>query len=628
MGRIIGIDLGTTNSEAAYMEGGRPTIIPSAEGSTFGGKMFPSVVAFTKDGERLVGEPAKRQSGLNPDGTVTRIKRKMGSDFRVTIGSKKYSPEDISAFILQKIKADAENFLGETVTEAVLTVPAYFNDSQRQATKDAGKIAGFNVQRIVNEPTAAALAYGLEKEGEHKIVVLDLGGGTFDVTIMEMGDGVFEVISTSGDTKLGGSDMDDAIVEYLAEDFSRKHGIDLRQDPKALQRLRDAGEKAKIELSGTLSTDVNLPYIWADTSGPKHLEMNLSRAKLQDLVEPILTRCDKPIRQAFKDAKMKYTDIDKVILVGGPTRMPITREYFERIIGKKAARGVDPMQCVAMGAAIQAGVLQGDVTDVLLLDVTPLTLGIETLGSVMTALIERNTTIPSRKSQTFSTAADNQPAVEIHVLQGERPMVQDNNTLGKFHLVGIPPAPRGIPQIEVTFDIDANGILKVSAKDMGTGNEQNITITSKTTLTKDEIEQKVREAEDFADKDKAKQELVQARNEADNLIYSSEKAIKELGDKVSDKEKGDIDAAKVDLREAMKSEDLETLKEAIEKFGKAIHGVTEKMYQEIAAKQQAEQAQQAGPTPGAGAATGDAGSSGAQQPDEDNVVDADYEVVD
>jgi len=423
MGRIIGIDLGTTNSEAAYMEGGRPTIIPSAEGSAFGGKMFPSVVAFTDDGERLVGEAAKRQSVLNPDGTVTRIKRQMGTDHRVKIGKKQYSPEEISAFILQKIKADAETFLGEAVTEAVITVPAYFNDSQRQSTKDAGKIAGFEVKRIINEPTAAALAYGLEKEGEHKIVVLDLGGGTFDVTIMEMGEGVFEVVSTSGDTHLGGSDMDDAIVDYLADDFQRKNGIDLRADPKALQRLRDAAEKAKIELSGTLSTEINLPYIWADTSGPKHMELKLSRAKLQDLVEPILNRCDAPIRQAFKDAKLKPSDMDKVILVGGPTRMPITREYFERVIGKKAARGVDPMQCVALGAAIQAGVLQGDVTDVLLLDVTPLTLGIETLGSVMTPLIERNTTIPTRKSQIFSTAADNQSAVEIHVLQGERPMV-------------------------------------------------------------------------------------------------------------------------------------------------------------------------------------------------------------
>ena len=623
MGRIIGIDLGTTNSEAAYMEGGRPTIIPSAEGSAFGGKMFPSVVAFTDDGERLVGEAAKRQSVLNPDRTVTRIKRQMGTDHRVKIGRKQYSPEEISAFILQKIKADAEAFLGEPVTEAVITVPAYFNDSQRQSTKDAGKIAGFEVKRIINEPTAAALAYGLEKEGEHKIVVLDLGGGTFDVTIMEMGEGIFEVVSTSGDTSLGGSDMDDAIVDFLADEFQGKHGIDLRADPKALQRLRDAAEKAKIELSGTLSTEINLPYIWADTSGPKHMELKFSRAKLQDLVEPILNRCDTPIRQAFKDAKMKPSEVDKVILVGGPTRMPITREYFERVIGKKAARGVDPMQCVALGAAIQAGVLQGDVTDVLLLDVTPLTLGIETLGSVMTPLIERNTTIPTRKSQIFSTAADNQPAVEIHVLQGERPMVQDNVALGKFHLVGIPPAPRGVPQIEVTFDLDANGIMNVSAKDLGTGNEQKITITSKTTLSKDEIEQKVRDAEAFADKDKEIKELIEARNQADNLIYTAEKAVKELGDKVSKKQKEAIEDAREKLREAMKGDDLKAIQDATEDFSKAIHEVTQLMYQEIAAKQQAEQAQQAGPTPGAEAASG-----GASEPEDDNVVDVEYEEVD
>ena len=605
------------------MEGGRPTIIPSAEGSAFGGKMFPSVVAFTDDGERLVGEAAKRQSVLNPDRTVTRIKRQMGTDHRVKIGRKQYSPEEISAFILQKIKADAEAFLGEPVTEAVITVPAYFNDSQRQSTKDAGKIAGFEVKRIINEPTAAALAYGLEKEGEHKIVVLDLGGGTFDVTIMEMGEGIFEVVSTSGDTSLGGSDMDDAIVDFLADEFQGKHGIDLRADPKALQRLRDAAEKAKIELSGTLSTEINLPYIWADTSGPKHMELKFSRAKLQDLVEPILNRCDTPIRQAFKDAKMKPSEVDKVILVGGPTRMPITREYFERVIGKKAARGVDPMQCVALGAAIQAGVLQGDVTDVLLLDVTPLTLGIETLGSVMTPLIERNTTIPTRKSQIFSTAADNQPAVEIHVLQGERPMVQDNVALGKFHLVGIPPAPRGVPQIEVTFDLDANGIMNVSAKDLGTGNEQKITITSKTTLSKDEIEQKVRDAEAFADKDKEIKELIEARNQADNLIYTAEKAVKELGDKVSKKQKEAIEDAREKLREAMKGDDLKAIQDATEDFSKAIHEVTQLMYQEIAAKQQAEQAQQAGPTPGAEAASG-----GASEPEDDNVVDVEYEEVD
>ena len=451
---IIGIDLGTTNSEAAYLEGGRPVIIPSAEGSTFGGKMFPSVVAFTKDGERIVGDPAKRQAVLNPENTIMHIKRKMGTKHRVTIKKKKYSPEEISAMILQKIKADSEDHLGVDINKAVITVPAYFNDNQRQATIDAGKIAGLEVERIINEPTAAALAYGLDKEGEYTAAVLDLGGGTFDVTIMEMDNGVFDVISTSGDNTLGGTDMDEAIIDYLADIFKEENGIDLRDDPAAKQRLRDAAEKAKIELSNTLKSTINLPYIWSDSSGPKHLEHDLSRAKLESIVGPVIAKCEKPIKRAFKDAKMKPGEVDKVILVGGPTRMPTVQKAFEKFVGRKAERGVDPMQCVAMGAAIQAGVLAGDVKDVVLLDVTPLTLGIETEGSVLTPLIDRNTTIPTNKSKIFSTAADNQPAVEIHVLQGERTMAADNDTLGRFQLLGIPPAARGIPQIEVSFDND------------------------------------------------------------------------------------------------------------------------------------------------------------------------------
>ena len=607
---IIGIDLGTTNSEAAHLEGGRPVIIPSAEGSTFGGKMFPSVVAFTKDGERIVGDPAKRQAVLNPENTIMHIKRKMGTKHRVTIKKKKYSPEEISAMILQKIKADAEAHLGVDIEKAVITVPAYFNDNQRQATIDAGKIAGLKVERIINEPTAAALAYGLDKEGEYTAAVLDLGGGTFDVTIMEMDNGVFDVVSTSGDNNLGGTDMDEAIIDYLADIFKEDNGIDLRDDPAAKQRLRDAAEKAKIELSNTLKATINLPYIWSDSSGPKHLEHDLSRAKLEDIVGAVIAKCEKPIKQAFKDAKMKPGDVDKVILVGGPTRMPVVQGAFEKFVGRKAERGVDPMQCVAMGAAIQAGVLAGDVKDVVLLDVTPLTLGIETEGSVLTPLIDRNTTIPTNKSKIFSTAADNQPAVEIHVLQGERTMAADNDTLGRFQLLGIPPAPRGIPQIEVTFDIDRNGVINVTAKDKGTDNEQKIEITSKSNLSDEEIEEKIKEAEKHADEDKNVRELVETRNQAESLIYATDKAIKDLGDKVDEETKTKVEESKEKLAVSMKEDDLDSMKKALEEFMEASQSIGQMAYQQAAEEQANNQpADDSAPV------------------DDDNVVDVDYEEV-
>ncbi len=607
---IIGIDLGTTNSEAAHLEGGRPVIIPSAEGSTFGGKMFPSVVAFTKDGERIVGDPAKRQAVLNPENTIMHIKRKMGTKHRVTIKKKKYSPEEISAMILQKIKADAEAHLGVDIEKAVITVPAYFNDNQRQATIDAGKIAGLKVERIINEPTAAALAYGLDKEGEYTAAVLDLGGGTFDVTIMEMDNGVFDVVSTSGDNNLGGTDMDEAIIDYLADIFKEDNGIDLRDDPAAKQRLRDAAEKAKIELSNTLKATINLPYIWSDSSGPKHLEHDLSRAKLEDIVGAVIAKCEKPIKQAFKDAKMKPGDVDKVILVGGPTRMPVVQGAFEKFVGRKAERGVDLGGCVIMEEAIQAGVLAGDVKDVVLLDVTPLTLGIETEGSVLTPLIDRNTTIPTNKSKIFSTAADNQPAVEIHVLQGERTMAADNDTLGRFQLLGIPPAPRGIPQIEVTFDIDRNGVINVTAKDKGTDNEQKIEITSKSNLSDEEIEEKIKEAEKHADEDKNVRELVETRNQAESLIYATDKAIKDLGDKVDEETKTKVEESKEKLAASMKEDDLDSMKKALEEFMEASQSIGQMAYQQAAEEQANNQpADDSAPV------------------DDDNVVDVDYEEV-
>ncbi len=608
---IIGIDLGTTNSEAAHLEGGRPVIIPSAEGSTFGGKMFPSVVAFTKDGERIVGDPAKRQAVLNPENTIMHIKRKMGTKHRVTIKKKKYSPEEISAMILQKIKADSEAHLGVDIEKAVITVPAYFNDNQRQATIDAGKIAGLKVERIINEPTAAALAYGLDKEGEYTAAVLDLGGGTFDVTIMEMDNGVFDVVSTSGDNNLGGTDMDEALIDYFADIFKTDNGIDLRDDPAAKQRLRDAAEKAKIELSNTLKSTINLPYIWSDSSGPKHLEHDLTRAKLEDIVGSVIAKCEKPIKQAFKDAKMKPGEVDKVILVGGPTRMPVVQKAFEKFVGRKAERGVDPMQCVAMGAAIQAGVLAGDVKDVVLLDVTPLTLGIETEGSVLTPLIDRNTTIPTNKSKIFSTAADNQPAVEIHVLQGERTMAADNDTLGRFQLLGIPPAPRGIPQIEVSFDIDRNGVISVTAKDKGTDNEQHIEITSKSNLSDEEIEEKIKEAEKHADEDKDARELIETRNQAESFIYATEKAIKDLGDKVDDDTKSKVEESKEKLEATMKEDDLDAMKKALEEFMEASQAIGQMAYQQAAEEQAQNQPE----------------GAESESVDDDNVVDVDYEEV-
>jgi molecular chaperone DnaK len=580
MSKIIGIDLGTSNSAAAVMQGDTPVIIPSAEGTTLGGKAFPSYVAFTPEGELLVGEPARRQAVSNPEGTIFAAKRKMGTDFKWKIFGKEYTPQQISAFILQKIKRDAESFLGEPVTKAVITVPAYFNDAQRQATKDAGAIAGLEVVRIINEPTAAALAYGLDKvqEKDQQLLVFDLGGGTLDVTIMNFGQGVFEVVATSGDTQLGGSDMDNAIIDYIVEEFKRKEGIDLRKDKMAMQRLKEAAEKAKIELSSTLETEINLPFITADAQGPKHLLMKLTRAKLEELVRPIVERCRGPLERALADAKLTPADIEKIILVGGPTRMPIVQRFVEDFIGKKVERGVDPMECVAKGAAIQGAVLAGEVKDILLLDVTPLTLGIETLGGVFTPLIERNTTIPTSKSQIFSTAADNQTSVEIHVLQGERPMAADNRTLGRFILDGIPPAPRGVPQIEVTFDIDANGILTVTAKDKATGKSQNIVIRDSSALSKEEIERMRKEAEMYAAEDRKRKELVELRNQADTIIYIAEKSLREAGDKVPSDIRQSVEEKIEAVKKVKDGSDITTLKKALDELNQEISKIGQAMY--------------------------------------------------
>ncbi|MFH5909542.1 molecular chaperone DnaK [Clostridium perfringens] len=617
MSKIIGIDLGTTNSCVAVMEGGEPVVITNSEGA----RTTPSVVSFQANGERLVGQVAKRQAITNPDKTIMSIKRHMGTDYKVNIDGKDYTPQEISAMILQKLKADAEAYLGEKVTEAVITVPAYFNDAERQATKDAGRIAGLDVKRIINEPTAASLAYGLDKmDSAHKILVYDLGGGTFDVSILDLGDGVFEVVSTNGDARLGGDDFDQRIIDYIAEDFKAQNGIDLRQDKMALQRLKEAAEKAKIELSSSTQTLINLPFITADATGPKHIDMTLTRAKFNELTHDLVERTINIMKEALKSGNVSLNDIDKVILVGGSTRIPAVQEAVKNFTGKEPSKGVNPDECVAMGAAIQAGVLTGDVKDVLLLDVTPLTLGIETLGGVATPLIERNTTIPARKSQIFSTAADNQTSVEIHVVQGERQMAADNKTLGRFTLSGIAPAPRGIPQIEVTFDIDANGIVKVSATDKATGKEANITITASTNLSDDEIDKAVKEAEQFAEEDKKRKEAIEVKNNAEQIVYQTEKTLSELGDKVSAEEKSEIEAKIEEVKKVKDGDDIEAIKKAMEDLTQAFYKVSEKLYQQNGGAQ----GEGFDPNNMGGANAG----AGAANSNDDNVVDADFEVQD
>ena len=621
MSKIIGIDLGTTNSCVSVMEGGEAVVIPNAEGN----RTTPSIVAFSKDGERMVGQVAKRQAITNPDRTVISIKREMGSNYKVTIDGKSYTPQEISAMILQKLKADAEAYLGQTVSEAVITVPAYFTDAQRQATKDAGRIAGLDVKRIINEPTAAALAYGVDKENAQKVMVYDLGGGTFDVSILDIDDGVIEVLATAGNNRLGGDDFDQCIMKYLVSEFKRTDGIDLSGDKVAMQRLKEAAEKAKIELSGVTSSNINLPYITADATGPKHLDVTLTRAKFNELTGHLVDATMGPVRQAMSDAGLKASDLSKVLMVGGSSRIPAVVEAVKKFTGSEPFKGINPDECVAMGAALQAGVLTGDVKGLLLLDVTPLSLGIETMGGVMTKLIERNTTIPVKKSQVFTTAADNQTSVEVHVLQGEREMAQYNKTLGRFNLDGIAPARRGVPQIEVTFDIDANGIVNVSAKDLGTGKEQHITITSSTNMSKDDIEKAVKEAEQFAAEDAKRKDEVDTRNQADQMVYQSEKALSEMKDKLDASEVSELEGEINKVKEALKGTDIQAIKTATEGLTQAFYKVSEKMYQQTGA-----QGGQPGPDMGGQAAGGAAGSTGGTNAGKgpDDVVDADYTVVD